>query len=152
RARGLRAAPGRRASARRTRAATPAARPAALAALAARRSVPLRARRAARSREGRCGPACERQSGRRAMQFVAGPPILRRAMRDQVRIGYGQGFWGDSILGPVRLVREGPLDYLALDYLAEVTMSIMQKLRSRNPKAGFASDFVTMLGRVLPDV
>jgi hypothetical protein len=86
------------------------------------------------------------------MQFVAGPPILRRAMRDQVRIGYGQGFWGDSILGPVRLVREGPLDYLALDYLAEVTMSIMQKLRSRNPKAGFASDFVTMLGRVLPDV
>ena len=50
-------------------------------------------------------------------------------MRDKVLIGYGQGFWGDSILGPVRLVREGPLDYLALDYLAEVTMSIENRYR-----------------------
>jgi hypothetical protein len=73
-------------------------------------------------------------------------------MRDKVLIGYGQGFWGDSILGPVRLVREGPLDYLALDYLAEVTMSIMQKQRSRNPKAGYATDFVAMLERILPAV
>jgi hypothetical protein len=73
-------------------------------------------------------------------------------MRDKVLIGYGQGFWGDSILGPVRLVREGPLDYLALDYLAEVTMSIMQKLKGRNPRSGYATDFVTMLGRILPDV
>ena len=47
-------------------------------------------------------------------------------MRDTIRIGYGQGFWGDSILGPIRLVQEGPLDYLALDYLAEGTRSIMQ--------------------------
>ena len=44
------------------------------------------------------------------------------ATRDQVLVGNGQGFWGDSMLGPVRLVREGPLDYLTLDYLAEVTM------------------------------
>src|SRR5258706_8781861 len=86
------------------------------------------------------------------MQFAAAPPILRPPMRDKVLIGYGQGFWGDSILGPVRLVREGPIDYLALDYLAEVTMSIMQKLRSRNPKAGYATDFVAMLERILPDV
>src|SRR5690606_14143480 len=63
----------------------------------------------------------------------------------------GQGFWGDSILGPVRLVREGPLDYLALDYLAEVTMSIMQKLKSRNPEAGYATDFIAMLDRILPE-
>ena len=73
-------------------------------------------------------------------------------MRDKVLIGYGQGFWGDSILGPVRLVREGPIDYLALDYLAEVTMSIMQKLRGRNPKAGYATDFVAMLDRTLPEI
>lgn len=65
-------------------------------------------------------------------------------------IANGQGFWGDSILGPVRLVREGPLHYLTLDYLAEVTMSIMQKLRSRNPEAGYATDFITMLERILP--
>ena len=72
-------------------------------------------------------------------------------MRDKILIANGQGFWGDSILGPVRLVREGPLDYLALDYLAEVTMSIMQKLRSRDPRAGYATDFVRMLDRVLPE-
>ncbi|MCR9247695.1 MAG: DUF1446 domain-containing protein [bacterium] len=73
-------------------------------------------------------------------------------MPDKILIGYGQGFWGDSILGPVRLVREGPLDYLALDYLAEVTMSIMQKLKGRNPKAGYATDFVKMLERTLPTI
>ncbi|MBK8975846.1 MAG: DUF1446 domain-containing protein [Planctomycetes bacterium] len=72
-------------------------------------------------------------------------------MRDKILIANGQGFWGDSILGPVRLVREGPLDYLALDYLAEVTMSIMQKLRSRDPRAGYATDFVRMLDRILPE-
>ena len=53
-----------------------------------------------------------------------------------MRIGNGQGFWGDSVLGPTQLVRQGPIDYLTLDYLAEVTMSIMQKMRSRDPSAG----------------
>ncbi|MBK9385935.1 MAG: DUF1446 domain-containing protein [Planctomycetes bacterium] len=70
--------------------------------------------------------------------------------REPVLIANGQGFWGDSILGPVRLVREGPLHYLTLDYLAEVTMSILQKLRSRSPDAGYATDFVRMLERILP--
>jgi hypothetical protein len=72
--------------------------------------------------------------------------------REKVLVANGQGFWGDSILGPVRLVREGPLDYLTLDYLAEVTMSILQKLRSRNPEAGYATDFVEMIDRVLPEL
>jgi len=72
------------------------------------------------------------------------------AKRDKILIANGQGFWGDSILGPVRLVNEGPLDYLTLDYLAEVTMSIMQKLKSRDPNAGYATDFVRMVKRVLP--
>lgn len=70
--------------------------------------------------------------------------------RDKVLIANGQGFWGDSPLGPIRLVNEGPLDYLTLDYLAEVTMSIMQKLKSRDPNAGYATDFVEMIERVLP--
>jgi hypothetical protein len=72
--------------------------------------------------------------------------------RDKVLVANGQGFWGDSILGPVRLVREGPLDYLTLDYLAEVTMSIMQKLKSRNPEAGYATDFVSLIDRILPEI
>ncbi|MDQ7051513.1 MAG: acyclic terpene utilization AtuA family protein, partial [candidate division KSB1 bacterium] len=71
--------------------------------------------------------------------------------REPILIANGQGFWGDSILGPVRLLREGPLHYLTMDYLAEVTMSIMQKLKSRNPKAGYATDFIKILERILPE-
>ena len=65
-------------------------------------------------------------------------------------IGNGQAFWGDSVLGPVGLVEGGPLHYLTLDYLAEVTMSILQKLRLRNPSAGYATDFVALMARILP--
>lgn len=70
--------------------------------------------------------------------------------RAPVLVANGQGFWGDSPLGPVRLVREGPLHYLTLDYLAEVTMSILQKQKRRDPKLGYATDFPRMLERVLP--
>lgn len=69
-----------------------------------------------------------------------------------IRIANGQGFWGDSPEAPVEQVRRGPLDYLTLDYLAEVTMSILQKQKSRDPKAGYARDFVDMIARVLPDL
>lgn len=72
--------------------------------------------------------------------------------KDTVLVANGQGFWGDSILGPIRLLREGPLDYLTLDYLAEVTMSIMQKLRARDPSKGYATDFVRLIDRVLPEL
>ena len=72
--------------------------------------------------------------------------------KDKVLIANGQGFWGDSILGPVRLVEEGPLDYLTLDYLAEVTLSIMQKLRARDPQKGYATDFVRLIDRILPRI
>jgi hypothetical protein len=68
----------------------------------------------------------------------------------KVLVANGQGFWGDSILGPIRLVNEGPIHYLTLDYLAEVTMSIMQKQKLRNPETGYATDFVRMLRRILP--
>lgn len=69
-----------------------------------------------------------------------------------IRIANGQGFWGDSLEAPVEQVRRGPLDYLTLDYLAEVTMSILQKQRARDPQRGFARDFVEMIARVLPDL
>jgi len=73
-------------------------------------------------------------------------------MREPLLIANGQGFWGDSLLAPVRLVREGPLHYLTLDYLAEVTMSILQKQKSRNPEAGYARDFIDVMDRILPAV
>jgi Acyclic terpene utilisation family protein AtuA len=69
-----------------------------------------------------------------------------------IRIANGQGFWGDSLEAPVDQVRRGPIDYLTLDYLAEVTMSVLQKQRARDPKAGYARDFVDMIARVLPDL
>lgn len=69
---------------------------------------------------------------------------------EPVRVGNGQGFWGDSPRGPVQLVEGGPLDYLTLDYLAEVTMSILQKARARDPHLGYATDFVATVAEVLP--
>ncbi|HQR40800.1 MAG TPA: DUF1446 domain-containing protein [Blastocatellia bacterium] len=67
-----------------------------------------------------------------------------------IRIASGQGFWGDSLEAPVRQVQGGPIDFLMLDYLAEVTMSIMQKQRARNPNLGYATDFVPLVERILP--
>ena len=64
-----------------------------------------------------------------------------------IRIANGQGFWGDSLEAPLDQIRRGPIDYLTLDYLAEITMSILQKQRSRDPRTGFARDFVDMVGR-----
>src|ERR1700730_3631435 len=69
-----------------------------------------------------------------------------------IRIANGQGFWGDSLEAPVEQIRRGPIDYLTLDYLAEVTMSILQKQRARDPQAGYARDFVDLIARVLPDL
>jgi hypothetical protein len=71
-------------------------------------------------------------------------------MKDKIRIAAGQGFWGDLLDAPVRQVEGGPIDYLMLDYLAEVTMSIMQKQRSRDPLAGYAKDFVPLMKQILP--
>ena len=51
---------------------------------------------------------------------------------------------------PYRQVRGGPIDYLMMDYLAEVTMSILQKQKSRDPARGYATDFVTQMERILP--
>ncbi len=65
-----------------------------------------------------------------------------------IRIGCGQGFWGDSLEAPVRLVEDGPLDYLTLDYLAEVTMSILQKQKKENPVFGYARDFPALMERI----
>jgi len=67
-----------------------------------------------------------------------------------VRVAAGQGFWGDWLEAPVRQVEGGPIDYLMMDYLAEVTMSIMQKQKSRDPNAGYARDFVPLIERILP--
>lgn len=67
-----------------------------------------------------------------------------------VRVAAAQGFWGDSLDAPRRQVEGGPIDYLMLDYLAEVTMSILQKQKERDPAMGYARDFVGAVESVIP--
>jgi Acyclic terpene utilisation family protein AtuA len=69
-----------------------------------------------------------------------------------VRVAAGQGFWGDWLEAPIRQVEGGQIDYLMMDYLAEVTMSIMQKQRSRDARTGYARDFVPLMERILPEI
>ena len=69
-----------------------------------------------------------------------------------VRVASGQGFWGDWQEAPKLQVRRGAVDYLMLDYLAEITMSIMQKQRARNPEAGHARDFVLLMEDLVEDL
>ena len=73
-------------------------------------------------------------------------------MKEVVRVAAGQGFWGDDLDAPRRQVEDGPIDYLMLDYLAEVTMSILQKQKERDPSLGYARDFVGAVESVLPAV
>ncbi len=60
------------------------------------------------------------------------------------------GFWGDDPSAPRRQVEGGPIDYLVMDYLAEVTMAILQKQRARQPDSGYPADFLSHLRDVLP--
>src|SRR5262245_47017361 len=71
-------------------------------------------------------------------------------MSKTVRIGNGCGFWGDNLDAPIRLAQEGRLDYLTLEYLAELTMSILALLKQRDANAGFAHDFLDVLKRLTP--
>ncbi|MEX0823093.1 MAG: acyclic terpene utilization AtuA family protein [Balneolaceae bacterium] len=66
-------------------------------------------------------------------------------MKELIKIASGQGFWGDLPNAPINQVKKGKIDYLVMDYLAEVTMSIMQKQRMRNEKYGYARDFVDVI-------
>lgn len=69
-----------------------------------------------------------------------------------IRIGNGQGFWGDNIDAPVDLLRGGPIDYIGMDYLAEVTLSIMMRQKLKDPRLGYATDFIAFVRRVLPEI
>lgn len=71
-------------------------------------------------------------------------------MKEKIRIASGQGFWGDLIDAPYHQVTKGDIDYLVMDYLAEVTMSILQKQKNRNPNLGYATDLVDLMKKILP--
>ena len=71
-------------------------------------------------------------------------------MKDKIRIASGQGFWGDLIDAPYHQVTKGDIDYLVMDYLAEVTMSILQKQKNKKPNLGYARDLPELMKRILP--
>ena len=71
-------------------------------------------------------------------------------MKEKIRIASGQGFWGDLIDAPYHQVTKGEIDYLVMDYLAEVTMSILQKQKNKDPKLGYATDLIDLMKRILP--
>ena len=73
-------------------------------------------------------------------------------MKKYIRIASGQGFWGDLPNAPVNQVKQGPIDYLVMDYLAEVTMSIMQKQKMQNSEWGYARDFVGVVQSIMPHI
>ncbi len=68
--------------------------------------------------------------------------------KKKMRIGGGQGFWGDSSDAAIHMVRKGDLDYMACDYLAELTLSIMQRQKIKNPEAGYARDFIDLVREI----
>ncbi len=66
-----------------------------------------------------------------------------------LRIANASGYWGDDLTALRRQIEGGPVDVVTMDFLAEITMSILQKQVERNPEAGFARDFVDQLDDVM---
>ena len=71
-------------------------------------------------------------------------------MKSEIKIASGQGYWGDLPDAPFKQVTSGDIDYLVMDYLAEVTMSIMQKQKNKNPNLGYARDLPDVIESILP--
>lgn len=71
-------------------------------------------------------------------------------MKEKIKIASGQGFWGDLIDAPLHQATKGDIDYLMMDYLAEVTMSILQRQRQQNPLYGYARDIPLLMEKLLP--
>lgn len=69
-----------------------------------------------------------------------------------IRIGNAGGYWGDDVSAFRRQLLGGPLDYITIDFLAEITMSIMQKQKQKDPNSGFARDFVSQMKQLLPEI
>ena len=85
--------------------------------------------------------------------ILADSPLAGEASKGNMvlRIGNAQGFWGDQIDAPANLIRQAPdLDYLTLDYLSEVSMSIMSIQQEKDPTAGYARDFVDVVASLVP--
>ena len=71
--------------------------------------------------------------------------------KNSIRVGCASGFWGDTSVAAPQLVHDGNIDYLVFDYLSEITMSLLARAKKKNREfGGFASDFVDVVGPLLP--
>lgn len=66
-----------------------------------------------------------------------------------LRIANCSGFYGDRLDAAREMVEGGPIDVLTGDYLAELTMAILWRLRRRDPEAGYVRTFLTQMEQVL---
>ncbi len=74
-------------------------------------------------------------------------------MQKQIRIGGASGFWGESDIAVPQFLKNGNLDYMVFDYLAEITMSVLARARAADRDKGYAVDFVSsFLGNNLSEI
>lgn len=71
-------------------------------------------------------------------------------MKSVVRLGSGSGFWGDALDPAQELIERGELDYLCMDYLAELTMALLQRQRLKSPSEGYIPDIVPHMAALMP--
>ena len=71
-------------------------------------------------------------------------------MKQSVRLGAGSGFWGDAIDPAMELLEKGKLDYLCFDFLAELTMALLQRQKLKNPALGYIPDAVQYMKAMMP--
>lgn len=67
-----------------------------------------------------------------------------------MRIGFASGAWGDNPDAPAHLLEQTDIDYIAMDYLAEITMAILKRQQASDPSLGYARDFPSLVGELLP--
>src|SRR5690606_34490644 len=71
-------------------------------------------------------------------------------MKDVLRLGAGSGCWGDAQDPAVELLEKGELDYLCFDFLAELTMALLQRQKMKNPQLGYVPDAIQYMKDLMP--
>ncbi len=71
-------------------------------------------------------------------------------MKDVIRLGAGSGFWGDALDPAIELMEKGELDYMSFDFLAELTMALLQRQKLKDPEAGYVPDVIAYMQTLMP--